>query len=299
LIDIHLVRATGGALTPPDYYPTICNPHSAVPDEYPPLREIIEYQSRVRHRLLSLLKSGDLEKNRLLAEATWIGFEHEVMHLETFLYMLLQSDQILPPPAVQRPNFEQLALRSQKVAVPNEWFTIPSATFTIGLQDNDLSKLPECSFGWDNEKPQRVVSVNAFLAKGRPITNGEYAAYLKVHNIVDIPASWVATTKETDLNDQWSDETDSFASKYAVRTVFGYVSLRWALDWPVMASFDELERYAKWQKCRLPTHEEVRSIYKYAESLKADDVLHVTNGEHSERCVPNQGNLIRWIDSFS
>jgi len=93
----------------------------------------------------------------------------------------------------------------------------------------------------------------------------------------------VAATKETDLNDQWSDETDSFASKYAVRTVFGYVSLRWALDWPVIASFDELERYAKWQKCRLPTYEEVRSIYKYAESLKADDVLHVTNGEHSER----------------
>lgn len=304
---MHLTRATKGQPTPPVHYPAIfergvdpdvenpevCHAHSAIPDEYPPLREILDYQDKVRHRLMSVLENEQLEQDRLLAEAVWIGFEHETLHLETFLYMLLQSDQTLPPPGLEAPDFERLALEARNTAVPNEWFTIPSATFTVGLKDDDLSKLPELSFGWDNEKPQRAVSVSSFSAKGRPITNGEYAAYLKSHNLLEVPASWVTVTKDLESKKEQQsattnghgqiDGTDSFISKYAVRTVLGNVPLRWALDWPVMASFDELERYAKWQRCRLPTYEEVQSIYKYAESLKTDGVLHVINGEKNVR----------------
>lgn len=44
----------------------------------------------------SVLEREDLAYNRCLAEALWIGFEHEIMHLETFLYMLLQSERTLP-----------------------------------------------------------------------------------------------------------------------------------------------------------------------------------------------------------
>jgi hypothetical protein len=48
------------------------------------------------------------------------------------------------------------------------------------------------------------------------------------------------------------------------------VPLKYALDWPVMASYDELAAYAKWANGRIPTFEEVRSIYNYVETSKLD-----------------------------
>jgi formylglycine-generating enzyme required for sulfatase activity len=60
-----------------------------------------------------------------------------------------------------------------------------------------------------------------------------------------------------------------------VKTVFGPVSLDLAQDWPVIASYDELARYAQWTGCRIPTYEEVRSIYLYADQLRGTKI---TNG---------------------
>lgn len=88
-LDMHLTRATGEAPTHPDFYqnmfergidpdvdnPEHCHAHSEIPDEWPPVEEIISYQGRVRARARSLLegKVGD----RKLGRAMWIGFEHE------------------------------------------------------------------------------------------------------------------------------------------------------------------------------------------------------------------------------
>ncbi|KKA16396.1 N-methyltransferase [Rasamsonia emersonii CBS 393.64] len=308
-LDIHLTRGTRGKPTEPKSYqlifergidpdvdnPEQCHAHSEIPDEWPPLGEILDYQERVRSRVQSIMKTetdGLQKNNRLLGEALWVGFEHEAMHLETFLYMLLQSDRTLPPPGVSTPDFEGMAREARKNAKPNKWFSIPQQTFTIGLHDVDHSKVPEQSFGWDNEKPQRVVTVPAFEAQGRPITNGEYAKYLEVNQIRDIPASWMVSAPDGHgaangnhhhhhVNGE-SHASDDFISKFSVRTVFGPVPLVWALDWPVIASYDELAGYARWMNCRLPTFEEVKSIYKYSQSMKAaskeNGVLHVTNG---------------------
>ncbi|KAL1969641.1 hypothetical protein VTN77DRAFT_8194 [Rasamsonia byssochlamydoides] len=293
-LDIHLTRATCGKPTEPKSYqlifergidpdvdnPELCHSHSEIPDEWPPLGEILNYQERVRSRVQSIMKTDGLQKNRLLGEALWVGFEHEAMHLETFLYMLLQSDKTLPPPGVRTPDFKGIALEAQRNTKSSKWFSIPQQTFTIGLQDADHSKVPDQSFGWDNEKPQRVVTVPAFEAQGRPITNGEYAKYLEINHIDEIPASWVV-----DGNGNHVNGTDEFISKFSVRTVFGAVPLAWALDWPVIASYDELAGYARWMNCRLPTFEEVRSIYKYSASLKAagNGVIPVSNGVKSNR----------------
>lgn len=65
---------------------------------------------------------------------------------------------------------------------------------------------------------------------------------------------------------------DSFLETKAVRTVYGLVPLKHALDWPVFASYDELAGCAAWMGGRIPTFEEARSIYAYAETLKKKDV---------------------------
>ncbi|OKL57444.1 hypothetical protein UA08_07164 [Talaromyces atroroseus] len=305
-LDIHLTRATRGKLTDPKYYPQIfergidpdvdnpeqCHDHSEIPDEWPALGEILQYQENVRSRVQSLLRMEGLSRNRLLGEALWIGFEHEVMHLETFLYMLLQSDKILAPLGVKKPDFEKMALIAEQNAKPNQWFRIPELAFTVGLDDSDLSSMPKESFGWDNEKPKRNVAVHSFEAQGRAITNREYAHYMKEAGIHRIPASWVIQAANSWNNTFNGLHTNGVSNghgntmdEYAVRTVFGLLPFAWAADWPVMASYDELAGYAAWKGCRLPTFEEARSIYKHAAALKRghapDSVDRVSNG-HSK-----------------
>jgi hypothetical protein len=60
----------------------------------------------------------------------------------------------------------------------------------------------------------------------------------------------------------------SFLHGKTVRTVYGSVSLKLALDWPVFASYDELAGCAAYMGGRIPTVEEARSIYYYADYLK-------------------------------
>ncbi|KAE8150601.1 Aldehyde/histidinol dehydrogenase [Aspergillus avenaceus] len=303
-LDIHLTRALGGNPTDPKSYqmifergidpdvdnPEKCHTHSEVPDQWPALRDILDYQERVRRRVRSIYQNENLAEDRVLGEALWVGFEHEVMHLETFLYMLIQSDKILPPPGVGTPDFEAMYNDARKDSKPSKWFPIPEQTLTIGL-DDDGSRVPKATYGWDNEKPARTVTVPAFEAQGRPVTNGEYAKYLQANQSRKRPESWVLTHSNEDysiplaVNGASVEATKDFMSNFAVRTVFGPVALLLAQDWPVMASYDELAGYADWAGCRLPTFEEARSIYTHSETLKSNPVKphgeangHVANG---------------------
>lgn len=306
--DIHLTRALRGKPTDPKYYkqifergidpdvenPEQCHAHSEIPDEWPPLDEILDYSERVRNRARSILEEGSALQNRCLGEALWIGFEHEAMHLETFLYMLLQSEKTLPPIGVETPDFAKLALTAKENETDNKWFRIPQQSITIGLDDSDDNVLPKDSFGWDNEKPQRSVHVNSFEAQARPITNGEYAKYMQANRLEEIPASWtrIHSDQGNPISKGFGESRQSaardFMDSFAVRTVFGPVSLDLAQDWPIIASYDELARYAKWTGCRIPTHEEVRSIYLYADQLRGTGVHKITNGH---RYIPSNFDI--------
>lgn len=66
----------------------------------------------------------------------------------------------------------------------------------------------------------------------------------------------------------YNDLPDSFLDGIAVRTVFGLVPLKYALDWPIFASYDELSGCAAWMGGRVPSFEEARSIYTYVHNLK-------------------------------
>ncbi|KAG0161224.1 hypothetical protein PDIDSM_8758 [Penicillium digitatum] len=296
-LDIHLTRALQEESTEPSNYkkifergidpdvedPQQCHSHSEIPDEWPPLDEILDYQDRVRNRALSILQQGYASQDRALGEALWIGYEHEAMHLETFLYMLIQSDKTLPPTGVDRPDFEQINRQAKINKKPNKWFRIPRQTIEIGLNDSNEEVVPNQSFGWDNEKPQRKVTVHAFEAQARPITNGEYAKYIQDKGIKTYPASWVFKPSQDNPVSKGISSSDAQAGSSSspaglslkditVRTVFGPVALEVAQDWPLAASYDEVASYAKCMKCRIPTFEETRSIYHYSGQLKGDRV---------------------------
>ena len=302
-LDIHLARSTDGGPSDPAFFwkifergidpdvedPTKCHDHSEVPESWPPLPEILQYQQTVRKRAEALYASGEAESNPRVARAMWLGFEHEAMHLETLLYMLIQSEKVLPPPGAVTPDFEALAKQSATLAVENQWFTIPDTKITIGLDDPEKDASTKRYFGWDNEKPRRSVEVKSFRAKARPITNGEYATYLSQTGKTTIPASWCeheytngkvaqAGKRDSVMNGHHNgtNGTNGTSQRLTdgkfVRTVYGTVPLQFALDWPVMASYDELMGCAQWMGGRIPTMDEARSIYSYVDSLKAPEI---------------------------
>lgn len=296
-LDIHVTRVTDGKPTEPAAYqrifergvdpdvenPEQCHDHSEIPETWPPLEEVLKFQASVRERLEGLYDTEAAYKDSRVSRALWLAFEHEAMHLETLLYMLIQSERILPPPGTVRPAFEALARRSEKFVVENQWFTIPESEIEVGLEDPEEDTSTQRYFGWDNEKPRRSLHVKPFKAKGRPITNGEYAEYLVKTGKSSIPASWCEasgpSTKATVKKDSVQNgRTNGFHHKTHevthgkyVRTVYGPVPLHHALDWPVVASYDELASCAQWMGGRIPTMEEARSIYNFVERTKAQE----------------------------
>ncbi|KAM0562409.1 hypothetical protein ACHAPJ_002099 [Fusarium lateritium] len=307
-LDIQLTKTTGQPPTNPAAYysifergidpdvdnPEQCHTHSEIPDEWPPVEEITAYQGRVRGRLQSLYKNGAENIPRDIGRAIWVGFEHELMHIETLLYMMLQSDKTLPPPHTVQPDFAKMARQAYEARVPNQWFDVPEQTITLGMDDPEDATDPSGHFGWDNEKPARPAKVHAFQAQGRPITNEEYAQYLYNSKIDGIPASWssVPSSKSNGAtngnhanghsngsslghangNGHHANQVpDSFFEDKFVRTMYGLVPLKYALDWPVFASYDELAGCAAWMGGRIPTFEEAKSIYAYVNKQKRAD----------------------------
>jgi hypothetical protein len=128
--------------------PEKCHDHSEIPDEYPPLKEILAYQQDVRDRVKGLYERGIENISRQVGRAIWVGFEHEIMHLETLLYMMLQSDKTRPPPDLEVPDWEKLAEKASSARVPNKWFQIPAQEITIGIDEPDDAADVNLNYGW-------------------------------------------------------------------------------------------------------------------------------------------------------
>lgn len=101
------------------------------------------------------------------------------------------------------------------------------------------------------------------------------------------PASWAELTLEQTDDSNGHEEANGHSNGYtngqtngnnslpasflegkAIRTVYGLVPLKYALDWPVFASYDELVGCAAWLGGRIPTFEEARSIYAHVDNMK-------------------------------
>ena len=203
------------------------------------------------------------------------------MHLETLLYMLLQSNETLAPPG-PAPDFGKIASVAREATVPNKWFQVPARTINVGLDDPEDDSGLAVYFGWDNEKPRRKAQVPTFEAKARPITIEEYATYLEQTGQDKLPAAWIdsdpprkgatngtvtARGAEPKTNGYHVTNEGSIVHTASIRTVYGPVKLKYALDWPVFASYDELLGCAKWMGGRIPSAEEVQSIYQYVDAI--------------------------------
>lgn len=323
-LDIYLTRLLPGGPSEPTYFkdifergidpdvddPNQIHPHSEVPtrpEDWPSLDEILTFRDNVRQRLRTLYDEAEKRPlTRREARSIFMAYEHEAMHAETLLYMLLQSPLTLPPGpepdwAVLSRHWAEAAAKEQKSGA-KAIIDVPATEVTLGHDDpesEDSKSLdPNQEFGWDCEHPSHVERVAAFKADALPITNKEYLAYLeKTGRLADLnattaPASWVRD------GDEW-----------AVRTVYGPVAMEYAGAWPLMASRDEIAAFAEWKGGRLPTEAELRALWESPDGprptgLKANTGFKnwhpvpptLTTNEH-EKCHGHNGGVWEWTST--
>lgn len=307
-LDHQISRAASTELTPPgqEYQnifqrgidpdvdnPELCHAHSAIPDRWPGLNEILRFTADVRRKVAAMYDHTGRLKDITpdLPRAMWLAFEHETFHLETYLYMMLQSGDVQPPPGVPRPDF--VGLRDTEKAggrleEKDSWLEVPDTIIDVGIDDPEGNvNTPLCYFGWDNEKPLRKgTEVSRFSIRAYPITNEEYFKYLYSNSAVGVPVTWeistplvgngngifkngYAETLSNGSRKRFSEMMDSIS----IKTVFGPVPLNLALDWPAMASYEELSGCATWIGGRIPSANECRAAYQYIEKQESVEKL--------------------------
>ncbi|KAI9001906.1 hypothetical protein BC832DRAFT_601763 [Gaertneriomyces semiglobifer] len=285
-LDIQISRAlnpTEPSYTSPQDFPRIfergidpdmndplqCHPHSEVPEQWPAITQVVAYAQRVRRRVQKIMSeietNDELRVNKRLMRVLWMCYEHEAMHLETILYMIVQQEKPLPPHKVLAP-----LLPATPPTVPplsfHQFSEVPSTIMT-GLDDPEAADFdgnasyPEV-YGWDNEKPVRELPLKPFAISDRKITIGDWIKFLDDHtnwDSADIPSSWLRVNAGTDHS----------ATGYFLRTLHGQVPLQRVLHLPVQVSYDQALRYAKVRGTRLPTEAELRYLRREQKSLGA------------------------------
>ncbi|KAI9338099.1 hypothetical protein DFJ73DRAFT_628708 [Zopfochytrium polystomum] len=268
--------------------PSVCHPHSRVPTEWPSVDAVIKYRDASRERMRAVLNRlmTTVKEKRMavvgrLARVIWMCYEHDAMHMETLLYMLVQSPSVLPPRDIQPPiGLLRPAATTAEDAVakvePAAWSVLPSTAVTIGHDDpesQDGVRPPSVAvfthtYGWDNERPARPARAPAPSALGtrvemqnRPVTNAEYFAFFSAAPESERPSLRPAS---------WTEDARS------VKSAFGPVPLARGAGWPVFVSHVQATAYAAWAArangsaptaaLRLPTEEELAVARQLASS---------------------------------
>ncbi len=169
------------------------------------------------------IDDGDASPLLERAQAVYTILEHEEMHHETLLYLMLR----LPLDRKAAP----FASRHIDQPAPNRGrVEVATGEATLGaLRDRIV-------FAWDNELDGATIEVPRFSIDVNPVTNGEYVAFVEATGAA-APSFWFQR------NGNWM-----------LRAMFDELPL--PLSWPVYATNDQAAAFAAWRGGRLPTEAE-------------------------------------------
>ena len=209
----------------------------------PTLDEVLGYRRHVDRHLISTLNSRAAGVE--VAELVELGLNHEQQHQE----LILTDVKHLLSHNPLRPAYQHREAAA-RVEPPTllRWRRYEGGVQWIGHEGG--------SFAFDNEQPRHRVFIEPFEIASRPVTNGEYLAFIEDGGY-ERPEFW--------LSDGWYAVNDQKwrAPLYWVRqdsgwfefSLGGFDSLR--LEEPVShISFYEADAFASWAGARLPTEAE-------------------------------------------
>jgi ergothioneine biosynthesis protein EgtB len=209
----------------------------------PGVAEVGRYRQHVDAAMVELLRDGGDDR---LSGLLRLGLNHEQQHQELLVMDAkhLLSHHRFGPVLVERPTDADVA------APPLRWRAVEGGLVEVG---HDPADGP---FAFDNESPRHRVWLDPFEVADRPVTNGEWLAFM-ADGGYDRPELW--------LSDGWRavQEHGWRAPGYWRTEDAGWRVFTCSGEQPVRAaepvchvSFYEADAYARWAGARLPTEQE-------------------------------------------
>lgn len=241
----------------------------------PGVETLFEYRNHVTEAMDRFLAD---EQQPAVLELIELGLHHEQQHQELLLMDIQHVLSINPLDPAYVP------LKTGQVSSVNDgqtaWTRVPGGTYQIGHSDPG-------AFAFDNEGPAHDVLIRPFRLADRPVSNGEYLAFMDdggyERSDIWLSDGW-AQVQEHGWNAPlyWRESAGEW-QQFSLR---GRVAME--LNAPVThISFYEALAYATWAGARLPSEfewevaartQEVSNDGNFVESGKLRPVPHASAG---------------------
>jgi len=223
------------------YYETV-GEHHPRPDRgllsRPGVAEIARYRTHVDREMIRLLSE---QPGTDVAELVELGLHHEQQHQEL---VLMDIKHVLSQNPLG-PAYAELPTPSPTAAEPQEWVHHPGGLVEIG---HDAT-----AFAFDNERPRHQVWLHPFALASRPVTNGEWLAFIDDGGY-QRPELWLSDGWATVQQHGWRAPSywHQVDGTWQVFTLAGSRAVNPAE--PVChISYYEADAFAQWAGARLPT----------------------------------------------
>jgi ergothioneine biosynthesis protein EgtB len=223
--------------------PRHCRPRRGLLSR-PSLAEVRRYRRCVDEQILQLFDRRDAALEQV-ASILLLGLHHEQQHQELILTDIKHVFWSNP----LRPSYSESRAHWASDGVPPlTWVHVPGGLVTVGDTGD--------AFAFDNERPAHRAYLEPFALASRPVTNGEYRAFMEDGGY-ERPELW--------LSDGWTAvNTHGWrAPLYWERRDDAWWSLTLAgmreveeLEPVCHVSYYEADAYARWAGARLPSEEE-------------------------------------------
>ena len=208
----------------------------------PTVAETYHYRQSVDECLIKLLETADDTLLDDIEPVLVLGLNHEQQHQE----LLVTDIKHVFAQNPLYPVFEAAAAQpSRRKVAPQRFVEFEEAMVTVGHNGD--------AFSYDNEGPNHRAFVPAFSLSNRPITNGEYLAFIDAGGYTR-PEFWLSLGWTTVQEQRWQ------APLYWEKREDGWWNFTLSGFRPVdesepvtHISYFEADAYAHWDGARVPT----------------------------------------------
>jgi ergothioneine biosynthesis protein EgtB len=211
----------------------------------PALEEVYAYRAVVDRAMQAYLESAGESLAADVRAVIELGLNHEQQHQELILTDIKHALACNP----LRPVYRARAHPAANVRTrPLDWSTFAEGLKLIGYAGR--------GFAFDNEGPRHRVFLEAFQFASRPVTCGEFQAFIDDGGY-SRPELWLSDGWNTAKAHEWSAPLywEEIDRAWWLMTLGGFRPLAQAE--PVChVSYYEADAYARWAGARLPTEAE-------------------------------------------
>jgi len=210
----------------------------------PTVAQVYDYRRAVDEAMIRLIADSPAAQWSEVARRVTLGLNHEQQHQELLLTDIKFNLSVNP----LRPSYDAAIPFQDGEPTPLAWRDYPGGVIEIGHSGE--------TFSFDNETPRHRVYLDSYALASRPVTNGEYLAFMEDDGYARAEF-WLADGWRTVSERNWTAPLywEPIGEEWWYFTFAGMKPVD--MNAPVChISFYEADAYARWTGKRLPTEAE-------------------------------------------